>query len=548
MNIVPIKHAIISVSDKLGLVEFARGLVAHNVELFASGGSRKHLEQAGLEVREISAYTGFPEMMDGRIKTLHPKVHGGILGRHDREDDRAAMQQHGIVPFELVVVNLYPFEATIAKADVSDAEAIENIDIGGPTLIRGAAKNHAFTTVATSTEQYAGILEQVIKQGGTTLELRRKLAAQAFEMTARYDRAIADYFAGHGDTIGTASPGVATPGLGERASSPASVAFAPSITLNLQRREVLRYGENPHQHGALYAASSALGSGGGANLVSARQLNGKELSYNNLLDLDAALAIARSLPEPAAVVIKHNNPCGAATADSLATAMRNALNGDPVSAFGGVVGVNVPLDAATAEVLVEPDRFIEAIVAPQFEPAGLEILTTKPKWKANVRLLQVGSLATPVDPWQFRPIDGGFLLQQADVGVDPEAEWQVVTTHQPTAAQLAELKFAWAVARHVKSNAIVLARENMIIGVGAGQMSRVDSTQIAVQKAGNRVAGSVLASDAFFPFADSIQLAAAAGVKAVIQPGGSKRDEDVIAACNEAGIAMIFTGRRHFRH
>jgi phosphoribosylaminoimidazolecarboxamide formyltransferase/IMP cyclohydrolase len=432
------------------------------------------------------------------------------------------MQQHGIVPFELVVVNLYPFQATIAKPDVTDEQAIEQIDIGGPTLIRGAAKNHTFTAVAVSTEQYAAILDQIARQGGTTLELRRKLAAEAFEMIARYDRAIADYF-----------------------SDPPNKAGLPqSISLNLQRREVLRYGENPHQQAALYALSTLAG----ANLVSARKLHGKELSYNNLLDLDAALGMVRSLPEPAAVVVKHNNPCGAATAQSLSTAMRNALAGDPVSAFGGIVGVNRPLDAATAEVLAEPNQFIEAIVAPQFEPAAVEVLTTKPKWKANVRLLQVGSLEAAVDPWQFRPIDGGFLLQGADIAADPENEWQLVTDHKPTAAQLDELKFAWAIVRHVKSNAIVLTGGRMLLGVGAGQMSRVDSTQIALQKAGSKAAGAVLASDAFFPFADSISLAAAAGVAAVIQPGGSKRDDEVIAACNAAGIAMVFTGRRHFRH
>jgi phosphoribosylaminoimidazolecarboxamide formyltransferase / IMP cyclohydrolase len=535
MNIVPIKHALISVSDKLGLVDFARGLTAHGVELYASGGTRKHLEQAGLAVTEISAYTGFPEMMDGRLKTLHPKVHGGILCRHDRADDRAAMQQHGIIPFEMVVVNLYPFEATVAKAGVSDDEAIEQIDIGGPTLIRGAAKNHAFTAVAVSIGQYAAILDQIVGQGGTTLELRRKLAGEAFEMIARYDRAIADYFAGNKFLTGSGGEG-----RGEGAGGD----FPAAIALHLQRREVLRYGENPHQQAALYASSLPAG----ANLVSARQLNGKELSYNNLLDLDSALAIVRSLPQPAAAVIKHNNPCGTATDQTLATAMRNALAGDPVSAFGGIVGLNRPLDAATAEVLAEPNQFIEAIVAPQFEPAGLEILTSKPKWKANVRLLQVGSLGAPVDPWQFRPIDGGFLLQQADISPDPDSEWHVVTDRKPSAVQLDELKFAWAIVRHVKSNAIVLTNQRMLLGVGAGQMSRVDSTQIALQKAGARAAGAVLASDAFFPFADSIPPTAAAGVVAVIQPGGSKRDDEVIAACNAAGMAMVFTGRRHFKH
>ncbi|HZZ27747.1 MAG TPA: bifunctional phosphoribosylaminoimidazolecarboxamide formyltransferase/IMP cyclohydrolase [Pirellulales bacterium] len=545
MNIIPITHALISVSDKLGLAEFARGLAAHGVELFASGGSRKHLEQAGLEVREISAYTGFPEMMDGRIKTLHPKVHGGILCRHNREDDRAAMQQHGIVPFELVVVNLYPFEATIAKADVTDDEAIENIDIGGPTLIRGAAKNHAFTAVATSTEQYATILDQISQQGGTSLELRRKLAAEAFEMVARYDRAIADYFSGN--HFGRATNSAPLP-LGEGRGEGAET-FPPTIHLNLQRREVLRYGENPHQQGALYALKSGTeGRAAGANLVSARQLNGKELSYNNLLDLDSALAIVRSLAEPAAVVIKHNNPCGAATAGTLATAMKQALDGDPVSAFGGVVGLNRPLDTATAEVLAAPDRFIEAIVAPEFEPAGLEILTTKPKWKANVRLLQVGSLDAPVDRRQFRAIDGGFLVHDADMGADPESEWKIVTKRHPTADQVVDMRFAWALVRHVKSNAIVLVSDEMIVGVGAGQMSRVDAVEIAVRKAGNRANGAVLASDAFFPFADGIELATAAGVRAVIQPGGSKRDEESISACDSATIPMIFTGRRHFKH
>jgi phosphoribosylaminoimidazolecarboxamide formyltransferase / IMP cyclohydrolase len=522
MNIIPIKRALISVSDKLGLVDFARGLVGHGIELFASGGTRKHLEQAGLKVREISDYTGFPEMMDGRIKTLHPKVHGGILCRHDRPDDLASMREHGIVPFELVVVNLYPFESTIAKPGVTDDEAIEQIDIGGPTLIRGAAKNHAFTSIVMSTEQYAPILDQIAQHGGTTLEFRRALAAAAFQQIARYDRAIADYFAD-----------------GAKAQE-----FPPSVTLQLTRREVLRYGENPHQKAALYALPAATG----ASLVAARQLNGKELSYNNLLDLDAALAIARSLPGASAVVIKHNNPCGAATANNLATAMRSALDGDPVSAFGSIVGLNRPLDAATAEVLAEPDRFIEAIVAPQFEPAGLEILQTKPKWKANVRLLQVGSLAEQGDLWQFRPIEGGFLMQEADVAADPESEWRIVTSAQPDDATLAELRFAWAMVRHVKSNAIVLTKNRMLVGVGAGQMSRVDSTQIAIQKAGDRAKGSVLASDAFFPFGDSVKLAAAADIRAVIQPGGSKRDDESIAICNEHGIPMIVTGRRHFRH
>ncbi len=538
MDIVPIKHALISVSDKLGLVDFARGLVAQGVELYASGRTRKHLEQAGLAVKEISAYTGFPEMMDGRLKTLHPKVHGGILCRHDRADDRASMEQHGIVSFELVVVNLYPFEATVAKAGVTDEEAIEQIDIGGPTLIRGAGKNHAFTAVTTSTEQYATILEQISRQGGTTLELRRRLASEAFEMIARYDRAIADYFARQNIVANdSSSPGVAIPGLDESIPLQASKMFPPSITLHLRRREVLRYGENPHQQAALYASDSPAG----ANLVSARQLHGKELSYNNLLDLDSALTIARSLSGPAAVVVKHNNPCGAATAETLAEAMQNALAGDPLSAFGGIVGLNRPLDAATVELLVAPERFIEAIVAPEFEPAGLEILTTKPKWKANVRVLQVGSLDAPVELRQFRAIDGGFLVQEGDCLQDPESEWKVVTKRRPTDDEIKDLRFAWAICRHVKSNAIVLVSDEMVVGVGAGQMSRVDSVEIAVRKAGDRASGSVMASDAFFPFADGVDAGIAAGVRAVIQPGGSKRDDESIEACNAAGIPMVFT-------
>lgn len=522
MDPIRIQRALISVSDKLGLIDFARALAEAKVELFASGGTKKHLEGAGLTVREVSDYTGFPEMMDGRLKTLHPKVHGGILCRHDRPDDIASMREHGMVPFELVVVNLYPFAATIAKPGVTDEEAIEQIDIGGPTLLRGAAKNHRFTTLATSPAQYAAIIDAIISRGGTELPLRRKLAAEGLELVARYDRAIADYFA--------------------RGS--AAEPFAENVSLNLRRLEVLRYGENPHQRAALYATPATAG----ANLVSARKLHGKELSYNNLLDLDAALAIARSLPDAAAVVIKHNNPCGAASADKLATAMRNAIAGDPVSAFGGIVGVNQTLDVATAEVLAEPNQFIEAIVAPHFEPAAVEILTTKPKWKANVRLLEVGSLAAPAGAWQYRPIEGGFLLQEADNLADPEDAWQVVTKSQPTAAQLAELRFAWAVVRHVKSNAILLSKNRMVVGVGAGQMSRVDSTEIAIRKAGEHSRGAVLASDAFFPFGDSVNLAAAAGISAVIQPGGSKRDDESIAVCDEHGIAMVFTGRRHFKH
>ncbi len=522
----PIRRALISVSDKLGLVEFADGLAASGVELFSTGGTRRFLEAEGRTVRDVAEYTGFPEMLDGRVKTLHPKIHGGILARHDRPDDLAALAAHGIVTFELVIVNLYPFEATIARPDVAFDKAVEQIDIGGPSLIRAAAKNHAFITVATDPEQYAEILSQIKTHGATTLELRRQLAQAAFARTGRYDQVIAEYLASQVE-----------PEL-----------LPHRWHVDLRRREVLRYGENPHQHAALYAEGEAGDAGKGASLVAAEQLAGKELSYNNLLDLDSALAITRSLAEPAAVVIKHNNPCGAATAGQLAAATRAALDGDPLSAFGSVLGFNRPLDAATAEVLAEPGRFVEAIVAPDFDRQALEILTTRPKWKANVRLMKVGRLDGEPARWQLRQIEGGMLVQEADLAADREQEWKVVTAAEPQAAQWDDLRFAWTLVRHVKSNAIVLAAGGALLGVGAGQMSRVDSVGIAVAKAGERAKGSVLASDAFFPFADSIHQAAAAGVVAVIQPGGSKRDDEVIAACNEHKIAMIFTGRRHFKH
>jgi phosphoribosylaminoimidazolecarboxamide formyltransferase/IMP cyclohydrolase len=523
MSSPPIQRALVSVSDKLGLADFALALAAAGVEIYSTGGTRQFLEAAGVKVHDVAAYTGFPEMLDGRVKTLHPKIHGGILARHDRPDDLAALAAHGIRTFELVVVNLYPFEATIARGDATLEEAIEQIDIGGPSLIRAAAKNHAFITVATDPIQYGEILDQVTRHGATTPELRRRLAQAAIARTASYDQAIAQYLAGRIEPQ----------------------QFPHRWHVDLRRKEVLRYGENPHQQAALYAQS---GAGGGANLVAAQQLAGKELSYNNLLDLDSALAIVRSFDEPGAVVIKHNNPCGAAVADGLAAAARAALDGDPLSAFGSVLGFNRTLDAATAEVLAEPGRFIEAIVAPDFDGQALEILTSKPKWKANVRLMKVGSLDGPQAGWQLRQIEGGVLVQEADNRPDEPAEWKVVTAAEPRSEQLRDLHFAWTVVRHVKSNAIVVARERTLLGTGAGQMSRIDSVEIALRKAGERGRGGVLASDAFFPFPDSIEQAAAAGIAAIIQPGGSKRDDEVIAAANAQRIAMVFTGRRHFKH
>ena len=518
-----IQRALISVSDKSGLADFAAGLAAGGVELFSTGGSRKCLEDAGIAVRDVSEHTGFPEMMDGRLKTLHPLVHGGILCRRDNDADMASADQHGIVPFELVVVNLYPFRETIAKDGVTPAEAIEKIDIGGPTLVRAAAKNHAFVTIASDPSQYERILAEFHEHGATTLALRRELAGAAFAHTAAYDGAIAGYFR-------------------RQETDPADANEAIEITLS--KKSSLRYGENPHQNAALYVNDDAPPHA----LVNAEQLNGKELSYNNLLDADAALAVARSLPKPGVAVLKHNNPCGAATADTIGGAMQKAWDGDPVSAFGSILGFNVPVDAAAAECLAEPGKFVEAIVAPDFTPDALEILTTKPKWKANVRLLRVGEVSPGLAATQLRAIDGGFLAQSADDLPDEPDTWKVVTEATPSDLQFADLRFAWAACRHVKSNAIVLAQDGALVGVGAGQMSRVDSVEIAIRKAGDRTQGAVLASDAFFPFDDSIHAAAAAGVAAIIQPGGSKRDDEVIAACNQHGLPMLFTGRRHFRH
>lgn len=517
-----IQHALISVSNKLGIADFARGLAAAGVELFSTGGTRKHLESEGIPVRDVADYTGFPEMMDGRLKTLHPKVHGGILCRHDNPEDMASLAKHGILTFELVIVNLYPFAQTVARKGVTQEEAIEQIDIGGPTMVRAAAKNHAFTTIVTSADDYSTVLDQVTSNGCTTLEERRRLAGKAFAHTANYDRAIADFFAGVN----------------------AEGRFPGTVTLGLTRKAVLRYGENPHQEAAVYVRPDSRD----ANAVSARQLNGKELSYNNLLDLDSVLSIVRQFADPAAVVMKHNNPCGAAVADSLATALERALAGDPLSAFGSILGLNRPVDAASAEILATPGLFVEAIIAPSFDDEAFKILTTKPKWKNNVRLMEVGDLERSQPYWSYRFLDGGMLMQDADVLVDPEDIWQVVTEKKPTDAQLADLRFAWEMVRHVKSNAIVLCKDRMLLGAGAGQMSRVDSVDISVKKAGDRSQGSVMGSDAFFPFPDSIDAAAAAGVVAVIQPGGSKNDAASVEACNRHGISMIFTGRRHFKH
>lgn len=520
-NVIPVKNALISVSDKLGLADLAVGLQRAGVKIYSTGGTRKHLEQVGVEVLDVAEYTGFPEMLDGRVKTLHPKVFGGILARRDSDEHMDAITEHDIVPFDLVVVNLYPFAATVARPGATFQECVEQIDIGGPSLVRAAAKNHGDVAVATSPEQYGEILEQ-LESGGTTDALRRQLAADAFDHTAAYDRAITDYM--RGDSI-----------AGE---------FPSSMHIALRRKSKLRYGENPHQRAALYVDPSIRN----ANLVSARQLSGKELSYNNLLDLDSALEIVRSFTKPAVSVIKHNNPCGAATDDVLAEACQKALDGDPLSAFGSVLGFNKTVDLATAEKLCEPGLFIEAIVAPDFEAGAVGMLTTRPRWRNNVRLMQVGLLEDTTPGIQKRFISGGMLVQDGDQTARSRAEWKTVTETKVEDDLWDDVQFGWDMVRHVKSNAIVLASNASLIGVGAGQMSRVDSVEIAIDKAGDRTNGAILASDAFFPFPDSIEAAAEAGVVAVIQPGGSRRDEEVIEACDKLGVAMVFTGRRHFKH
>ncbi len=523
-----VRRAMLSVSDKHGLIPFAQGLVRLGFELLSTGGTRKTLESSGVPVLDVAAYTGFPEMMDGRVKTLHPKVHGGLLGRPDLAEDAKSMDEHGITPFELVVVNLYPFVETISKPGVTADEAIEQIDIGGPSMLRSAAKNHRYVAVVTAPSQYDRVLEE-LQRGTLSLELRRELAAEAFEMTARYDRAIADYMSGQARGDGTAN----------------DPDYPTRLALQFERRSALRYGENPHQRAAFYVEAHP----SPATLAASETLHGKELSYNNLLDLDAAMQIVREFRQPAACVIKHNNPCGCAVADNLAEAYVKADGGDPVSAFGSILGFNRPVDVQTAEQLSVPGRFIEAIIAPEYDADAYAMLTTAPKWKSNVRLLRCPALLDPRPLSQeYRRVTGGLLVQDRDETAEELSDWKVVTQRRPTPEELADLEFAWLVCKHVKSNAILFARNGQVVGVGAGQMSRLDSAYIAAYKAGERAQGAVCASDAFFPFRDGIDQIHEAGIKAVIQPGGSKRDDEVIATCNEFGIAMIFTGRRHFRH
>ncbi len=531
-DVVPIRRALLSVHDKQGLLDLAHALAAGGVELLASGGSRQAIAAAGLAVREVADYTGQPEVLGGRVKTLHPKIHAGILARRHVPADLETLTESGFPLIDLVVVNLYPFEATIARSGATLAEAIENIDIGGPSLIRGAAKNHASVAVMTRPDQYPAFIAGFQTTGGSTLAERRALALAAFTATAAYDRAISAYLA----RAFTAPDAAAT------------ARFPARLDLQFALRQPLRYGENPQQDAAFYVETAP----GGPNLATAVLRHGKELSYNNLLDLDSALKLVRQFALPAACILKHNNPCGAAVADDLATAFERAYEGDPLSAFGGIVGLNRPVDLATALRMAQPGRFIEAVVAPGFDADAIECLTTRPTWKNSVRLLDLGGPLAPgqAGPTGFdlRRVEGGLLVQGWDE-IEPDPAAGVCPTRvKPTAAQRADLDFAWRVCAAVKSNAIVIAGGGQIHGVGAGQMSRLDSVRIAAAKAGPHAQGAVLASDAFFPFRDGPDAAAAAGVAAIIQPGGSKRDQETIDACDEHGLAMVFTGRRHFRH
>ena len=513
-----VRRALVSVSDKRELVGFVSGLVKLGIEVISTGGTCRQLREAGLDVVEVAEKTGFPEIMDGRVKTLHPVIHGGLLGR--RGTDEAVMADNGIEPIDLLVVNLYPFEQTIARDDATIDDAIENIDIGGPAMIRAAAKNHDGVAVIVSPDDYDAVLASLEKDG-LSIEQRRRLAARAYAHTASYDTAITRYLSGSlGDDA-----------LGER--------FLYSGSLS----ERLRYGENPHQQAAFYIDQRVPA----GSLAVAKQLQGKALSYNNIADSDAALECVRRFDEPACVIVKHANPCGVAVADSILDAYEKAFRTDPTSAFGGIIAFNRPLDEKTASAIVER-QFVEVIVAPSVEAGAAAAVALK----KNVRLLETGSWnATTEAGFDFKKVSGGLLVQNSDLGVISADDLKVVSKKAPTAAQIQDMLFAWKVVKYVKSNAIIFCRDNMTVGIGAGQMSRVYSTRIAAIKAADErleVSGSVMASDAFFPFRDGIDAAAEHGISAIIQPGGSMRDDEVIQAADEHGLAMVFTGMRHFRH
>ena len=516
-----IRRALISVSNKDGLLEFVKQLQKQNIDILSTGGTAALLSQNGFKVTQVSAHTGFPEIMDGRVKTLHPKIHGGLLGR--RGVDEAVMQQHGIDAIDLVVVNLYPFAATIAKPDCTYEDAIENIDIGGPAMVRASAKNHDRVTIVVDPGDYAAVLGELADNNGMVSEaMRRRLAAKAFTHTANYDAMVASYLT--------------------KITQGSESEFADLLPLQFHKRMDLRYGENPHQNAAFYVANDLQG----ASIANATQLQGKQLSFNNIADSDTALECVRQFDAPACVIVKHANPCGVAVGADILEAYNRAHKTDPTSAYGGVIAFNRPLDSKTAGTLLDR-QFVEVIIAPDADAEARALCGRR----ENVRLLITGNLSDSNSKYELRSVNGGLLMQTRDLGMVTTKELQVVTERKPTEHELRDLMFAWKVCKFVKSNAIVFASDGMTIGVGAGQMSRVYSTRIAAIKAkdeGLNVKGTVMASDAYFPFRDGLDAAAEFGIRAVIQPGGSKRDAEVIAAANEHGIAMVLTGMRHFRH
>ncbi|MGS6585351.1 bifunctional phosphoribosylaminoimidazolecarboxamide formyltransferase/IMP cyclohydrolase [Vibrio diabolicus] len=528
-NARPIRRALISVSDKTGIVEFAQALAERGVDILSTGGTARLLAEQGIAVKEVSDYTGFPEMMDGRVKTLHPKVHGGVLGRRGQDDD--VMAKHGINPIDMVVVNLYPFAETVAKEGCTLADAVENIDIGGPTMVRSAAKNHKDVTIVVNAHDYDRVIAEMDdNEKSLTLETRFYLAIAAFEHTAAYDGMIANYF------------GTMVPSYGENKEGDEESKFPRTFNQQFEKKQDMRYGENSHQAAAFYVEANPQE----ASVSTARQIQGKALSYNNITDTDAALECVKEFNEPACVIVKHANPCGVALGKDILEAYNRAYQTDPTSAFGGIIAFNQELDAETAAAIVER-QFVEVIIAPSVSAEAIEVVAAK----KNVRLLECGEWTTKTTGFDVKRVNGGLLVQDRDQGMVSLDDLKVVSKRQPTEEELKDALFCWKVAKYVKSNAIVYAKGDMTIGVGAGQMSRVYSAKIAGIKAadeGLEVAGSVMASDAFFPFRDGIDAAAEAGIKCVIQPGGSMRDDEVIAAADEHGMAMIFTGMRHFRH
>jgi phosphoribosylaminoimidazolecarboxamide formyltransferase/IMP cyclohydrolase len=518
----PVRRALLSVSDKTGIVEFARELKERGIELLSTGGTAKLLIRHGVAVKEVADHTGFPEIMGGRVKTLHPKIHGGLLGR--RGMDEEVMREHGIEPIDLLAVNLYPFAATVARADCTYDDAVENIDIGGPAMVRAAAKNHASVTVVVDPTDYRSLLDELAaNQGSTRVIVRQKLAAKAFAHTAQYDAMVSAYFTG---VIGGGT-----------------VTFPDDLNLSFRKHLGLRYGENPHQQAAFYKDPRAIG----ASVTAADQIQGKELSYNNIADSDTALECVRQFEAPACVIVKHANPCGVASADDITAAYERAYRTDPTSAFGGIIAFNRKLDAPTTAAILER-QFVEVILAPGIAPAARGLLASKD----NIRVLDAGDLTAPIAQLlEYKSVTGGLLVQTRDDGAIQAQDLRVVTKRHPTREELDDLLFAWRIVKYVKSNAIVCVKDKTTIGIGAGQMSRVVSSKIAAMKAkdeGLSMEAAAMASDAFFPFRDGLDVAAEFGIKSVIQPGGSKRDAEVIAAADEHGIAMVVTGMRHFRH